>query len=255
MVQEKDSLTLLNPDIQQCPYHAYKTLRNEHPVYLDPATGFHIISRFEDIKTVLKNPDIFGNTPMMESTLVAQNIRKRLRDNEIYKAKGWVPGLSLPFRDEPEHKQMRAVFDKAFRHSRVMEMDGFIRSCTETLFDGFIDDGTCDWVREFAIPLPLIVICHQMGAPKEDIWKIKDWTEAIFHRIGMMQPDEENLAALAKIIEAQHYFQPMFERLRETPNDSFLSDLVNTVIEGRGLVAALALGAEGINMRIRVSRS
>ena len=234
MVKAKDSLTLLDPDVQQCPYHTYKTLREEHPVYMDPATGFHIVSRFEDVKTVLKNPEIFGSSPMMESALVTKNIRKRMRDNEIFEARGWVPGRSLPFRDEPEHKQMRAVFDKAFRHSRVMELDGFIQNCTESLFNAFLDKGTCDWVRDFAIPLPLIVICHQMGAPKEDIWQIKDWTEAFFHRIGMMQPEEENLAALDKIIEAQHYFQPMFERLRETPNDSFLSDLVNTVIEAWG---------------------
>ena len=50
----------------------------------------------------------------------------------------------------------------------------------------------------------------------------------------MMQPEDEDLVALDKIIEAQHYFQPMFERLRQTPNDSFLSDLVNTVIQAWG---------------------
>ena len=54
LVQDKDSITLLDKDVQQCPYHANKKLREEHPVYLDPATGFHIISRFEDIKRVLK---------------------------------------------------------------------------------------------------------------------------------------------------------------------------------------------------------
>ena len=31
-------------------------------------------------------------------------------------------------------------------------------------------------------------------------------------------------------IEAQHYFQPIFERLRREPDDTLLSDLVNTVI-------------------------
>jgi cytochrome P450 len=31
-------------------------------------------------------------------------------------------------------------------------------------------------------------------------------------------------------IEAQHYFQPIFERLRRQPEDNLLSDLVNTVI-------------------------
>ena len=44
LVQDKDSITLLDKDVQQCPYRAYKKLREEHPVYLDPATGFHIIS-------------------------------------------------------------------------------------------------------------------------------------------------------------------------------------------------------------------
>lgn len=234
MRQVKDILTLLDLDVQQCPYPAYKELRDEKPVYLDPRTGFHIISRYEDVKAVLKNPETFGSAPMMESALVVDNIRKRVRDNEIYEAKGWVPGRSLPFRDEPEHKQMRTVFDTAFRHSRVKEIDGFIQQTAEKLVDDFIAQGSCDWVRDFAIPLPLIVICHQMGVPKEDVWKIKGWTDAFFHRIGMMQPEEEDLSSLDKIIEAQHYFQPLFERLRETPNDSFLSDLVNTVIEAWG---------------------
>lgn len=35
-------------------------------------------------------------------------------------------------------------------------------------------------------------------------------------------------------IEAQHYFQPIFERLRAEPDGSLISVLVNTVIEGWG---------------------
>jgi cytochrome P450 len=35
-------------------------------------------------------------------------------------------------------------------------------------------------------------------------------------------------------IEAQHYFQPIFERLRKEPDGSLISVLVNTVIEGWG---------------------
>ena len=31
---------LTDSNIQQCPYGAYKTLRNEAPVYQDPKTGF-----------------------------------------------------------------------------------------------------------------------------------------------------------------------------------------------------------------------
>jgi hypothetical protein len=31
---------LTDNNIQQCPYTAYKTLRDESPVYKDPKTGF-----------------------------------------------------------------------------------------------------------------------------------------------------------------------------------------------------------------------
>ena len=234
MSTQENKLTFLDADVQRCPYTAYRELQEKSPVYKDPKTGFYIVTRFEDVKTVLKNPDIFGSSPMMESALVTDNVRKRARDNEIYASKGWVPGRPLPFRDEPEHREMRAVFNKAFRPSRVKDLDGFIQETAERLIDKFIDKGGCDWIQDFAVPLPLMVICHQLGAPEKDIWKIKEWTEAFFHRIGLMLPENEELDALDKIIEAQHYFQPIFERLRETPNDSFLSDLVHTVIEEWG---------------------
>jgi cytochrome P450 len=69
-----------------------------------------------------------------------------------------------------------------------------------------------------------------MGANPDDIWQIKEWTEAFFHRISLMQSEEAELISVRKEIEAQHYFQPIFERLREKPDDSLLSALVNTVI-------------------------
>lgn len=49
-----------------------------------------------------------------------------------------------------------------------------------------------------------------------------------------MQSEEDVLVSVRKEIEAQHYFQPIFERLRQKPDDSLLSALVNTVIEDWG---------------------
>ena len=41
-------INLFDVKTQQCPYEAYKTLRNEAPVYQCPATGMYVITRFED---------------------------------------------------------------------------------------------------------------------------------------------------------------------------------------------------------------
>lgn len=85
-------------------------------------------------------------------------------------------------------------------------------------------------MQQFAVPLPLIVIGHQVGVPEADIWQIKKWTDAWVQRLGMMQTEDEERWSVEMEIEAQHYFQPIFERLRKTPDDSLLSEMVNRVI-------------------------
>ena len=148
----------------------------------------------------------------------------------LYEEKGWVPAPTLAGRDEPEHGQMRRLFDHAFRPSRIKELDPFIESLAHRLIDDFLEAGECDWVHQFAVPLPLIVIGKQMGAEEADIWRIKAWTDAWVQRLGMMQTDDEAIWSTEMEIEAQHYFQPIFERVRQEPNDTLLSDIVNTVI-------------------------
>jgi len=83
------------------------------------------------------------------------------------------------------------------------------------LIDGFINDGHCDWVRQFAVPMPLIVIIRQAGAREEDMVRIKGWTDSWVKRLGFMQTEEEQLHSVEMEIEQQHYFQPIFDRLRK----------------------------------------
>ena len=137
-------------------------------------------------------------------------------------------------RDSPEHRQLRKLFQHAFRPSRIDALESEIRDLAHTLIDGFVEEGRCDWVRQFAVPLPLIVIGRQMGAEESDIWRIKAWTDAWVQRLGMMQTEEEAIRSTQMEVEAQKYFQPIFERLRVQPDDTLLSDLVNTEVPGWG---------------------
>jgi len=219
-----DEISFFDPTINDCPYHAYQTLRDEAPVWFDERLKGYVVTRHEDVVAVLRDVERFPSS---------QPGRRRTRSEvvqKMYEEKGWVPGPTLAGRDDPEHKQMRALFDHAFRPKRIRQLEPQIESLAYELIDAFIDDGECDWVKQFAVPLPLLIIGMQMGADPNDIWQIKAWTDAWVQRLGLMQTPEEVIWSTDMEIEAQHYFQPIFDRLREEPDDTLLSDLVNTPI-------------------------
>ncbi|HAU22120.1 MAG TPA: cytochrome P450, partial [Erythrobacter sp.] len=172
-----------------------------------------------------------ADTPFRAS---AGNIERGMMVAARFQEKGWLPAPTLNGRDDPEHKQMRAMFNQAFKPSKIKEIDPKVETLAYDLIDEFIDEGKCEWVRQFCVPLPLYIIGEQMGARKEDIWRIKSWTEAFFHRISLMLPEDQHMEMVDREIEAQHYFQPIFDRLRKNPDDSLISTLVNTVIEEWG---------------------
>jgi len=226
-------VNLFDAEVQRCPYPAYQQLRDEAPVFKCPATGMFVVTRFDDVRTVLTDATNFVNDASLR--MASRPVTDRQKAViELFETEGWLPAPTLAGRDNPEHKEMRAIFNQAFRPKVVNRLDPEVRDLAYELINDFIDDGHCEFVRQFAIPLPLVIIGRQMGADPADIWKIKEWTEAFFHRIGMMLDPAQELDTVRKEIEAQHYFQPIFERLRKEPNNTLLSELVNTVIKEWG---------------------
>jgi cytochrome P450 len=214
-------IDFFDASVNDCPYHAYRTMRDEAPVWFDERLqGWHV-TRHDDVRSVLTDTERFVS---------GGRRRSRPEIRRLYEERGWVPARTLGGRDDPEHRQMRALFDHAFRPKQISRLEPQIERLAHELIDGFAEAGECDWVRQFAVPLPLIVIGVQMGADPDDVWRIKAWTDAWVQRLGLMQTPDEVIRSTEMEIDAQHYFQPIFERLRATPDDTLLSDLVNTPI-------------------------
>ena len=225
-------LTLTDTEVLECPYPAYALLREQAPVYQDPVTGIYVVTRYSDQRKIALDYENFSNVrPSNDHANLKGNARAAY---ERFREKGWVPGTSLAARDDPDHKQMRSIFDQAFRPKRIKEIDEDVEALAYELIEDFIDDGHCDYVRQFAVPLPLFIICKQMGADMNDVWQIKKWTEAWIKGLSIGLTKEEVLHYTDLEIEAQHYFQPVFDKLRQTPDDTLLSDLVNLEVPGWG---------------------
>jgi len=103
-------------------------------------------------------------------------------------------------------------------------------------------------VKQFAVPLPLIIIGVQMGAKEEDIWQIKAWTDAWVQRLGLMP---------SRWREA-HLLDQLHKRRLELEAKGFFSEnAVLAAVEGggTGLGGAVLIAADipllfGINLRL-----
>ena len=128
-----------------------------------------------------------------------------------------MPAPSLDARDDPNHLQMRKLFDEAFRPAAIRELDPYVEEVAYRLVDDFIGDGRCEWVSQLAIPLPLYVIGRQVGVPDEDLPQIKVWTDAWIKRMGLMQTHEEMRWSVEMEIEGAALLP---EALRQAPRAS-----------------------------------
>ncbi len=229
-----EGVTLADVEVLECPYPTYAYLREHAPVYQDPLTGMYVVTRYEDQRQIALDYDNFSNwRPSNDHANLTGNARLAY---ERFLENGWVPGESLAARDDPEHKQMRSIFDHAFRPKRINAIDHEVEALAYELIDDVVagQDGVCEFVSQFAVPLPLIIICRQMGADMEDVWQIKKWTDAWIRGVGFGLSAEDVLKYTDLEIQAQHYFQAIFDKLRRTPDDSLLSDLVNMEVPGWG---------------------
>ena len=121
----EEEIDLTNSEIQQCPYDAYKKLREEAPVYQDPKTGFFIITRYDDVRNVLRDTENFKNSlgaagQKADANINSDHVKKGIK---LFNDKGWVPAPTLAGRDDPNHKEMRSIFDQAFRPSKIKELE------------------------------------------------------------------------------------------------------------------------------------
>ncbi len=225
-----EEYSLTDPAVQECPYDFYAAMRREAPVYRMPETGFYIVSRYEDLQRVLRDTTTFSN-----SAQVAQ--RRQIGETNptvgrMYETEGWVPTPSLQRTDPPAHTRYRQPIDRTFSASRVREMTPYIDGIVADLVDDLIAEhnkkGKVDFVRFFAIPLPCRVIADQFGVPRDDVPKLKLWSDALMDSFGMMMEPEREIEVARLILEAQQYFAAAFEDRRTNPRDDMLSDLVRT---------------------------
>lgn len=207
---------LFTAGFTQNPYPSYSKLREMDPIHYvrfpDGQRGW-LVTGFEEGAAVLKD----GRFSKDYSKLYG----------------GSMEGMSvftqnMLFSDPPDHKRLRGLAQKAFTPKMISGMRGRIQEITDELLDKIEGKNNVNLIDEFAFPLPIIVICEILGVPSEDRDKFRLWSNSLIEGTS----GEIGVSVYQHMNRFIQYLGEWFQKVRENPDGSLISKLIETEEEG-----------------------
>jgi cytochrome P450 family 142 subfamily A polypeptide 1 len=195
------------------PHPAFAWMRRHEPLYRD-VNGLWGVTLHEDIMALSKDPRTFIN---------GQGMRPDAP-----------PMPMMIAMDAPEHTLRRNLVSKGFTPRRVAEMEPEIRRICTGILDGIAERGECDFVRDVAAPLPMIVIGDLLGVRPEDRDDLLRWSDVMLSAVGSPEPGMLEKAGQA-MAEYTAYHRAVVAERRRHPSDDLMSVLVEAEVDGKRL--------------------
>lgn len=221
---------LADPVMFSNPFPRYAELRRHAPVsrvrhnVMLRGEAF-LISRYDDVMQVHTDPRL--STDLLTHVRGARVIRYAPRILRVLTD-------TMVFKDDPDHKRLRGLVNKAFTPKRVQAMSDHVEAVVAELVDGLAGRGTVDLVREFNVPLPLRVISEMMGVSAEDRADFHRWTEELTEAVG----DGGTIPILRALPDGRRMMK-MFDRMAAErladADDGLISAVVRAQEDGDSL--------------------
>jgi cytochrome P450 len=202
----------MDPSIWQDPYPHYRLVRDSAPVYFVETRDFWLVSRYDDIRTALRDCAQFSSDVGVFQTVFAAAPPKpgSLREAQLGMGRESSPRSSMIMMDPPDHRRLRNELAPSFRQPALAELEQTIVQLCAELVDRVLEagaSGDADIMRDLAIPLPLNVASALLGIPASDHEYISDLTRQFVALIGGSidpegpKPSPEVMPALAGYVE------------------------------------------------------
>ena len=219
--------SMTDPEVMQNPFPFYQWAHANAPVVELPGTGMKIIMSYEMCAEATSRVEEFSNN----FTAVLSGAMSMDPDVEAILEQGWPQVDTLLTADPPVHTRFRKLVNLAFSMPRVNAIEADIRAKVISLIDGFADRGECEFLGDFAVPLPVSMIAKQIGLD-DQLEQVKKWSDSAVDQLSQMITKEREIECARNGIEFQHVVKAKIDERRAHGGDDLLNDLVQARIEG-----------------------
>ncbi|HLG00989.1 MAG TPA: cytochrome P450 [Acidimicrobiia bacterium] len=192
---------------------AYAWMRRHESVFFDEANDLWALATYDLVLGAERDPETFSN------------------------AGGSRPDTGpLPWMidlDGADHRRRRRLVSAAFTPGQVRAKEATIRAIADHLIDRVCEAGSCDFVRDLAAPLPMIVIGDMLGVPATDRDTLLRWSDDL---LATLSGDPATIERAANAFtEYSEYAHRTIASRRAQPLDDLFSVLTHAEIDGERL--------------------
>lgn len=202
------------------PYSFYAVARREEPIFFSDVLKMWIVTRYDDVHSVLKEPKLFSSKDSIKSI-------DSLCPEALAVLRTGVP--QVPFiinSDPPEHSRWRRVINRAFSGARMQALEPQIRTITQSLLDALAPQGRAEVISELAFPLPLRVIARLCAVDDSHIENLKRWGQDFLALMSSFMSPERQVAVAQSVVEYQYFLREHIARKRMNPGEDITSALI-----------------------------
>jgi cytochrome P450 len=210
---------------QGFPHDFFRHLRAEDPVFWHEPTehtpggeGFWVVSRYDDIEHVFRNPDLFSSEKGPDRPYAGT----QLMDDKY-------AGQMMIMTDNPKHARLRALVTSGFTPATLAKLEQDVCDLSAEILDAVADEECFDFVDKVAKELPLQVICAMVGVPREDRGQLIEWLD-----LGVSTPSEAIIAA-EYFRKVRDYGRALIQEKKRNPANDILSNVIQAQIDGESL--------------------
>lgn len=199
--------SVFSSEYETNPVPTFKVLREESPVHYDEEVDAYLISRYEDVKYVLKNNDIFTTKTL------ATRAEPVMKDRVLAQMKGH------------EHKGKKAAILKGMTGKYLEKLIPIIKKRTNDIIDQNINDQKeLDIVNDFGKVFAVQSSMDLLGINVNDSEKIRGWHNGIAKFITSFNlSDEEIKHSLYCSDKLEEYLMPLIKERRNSEADDLIS--------------------------------
>jgi cytochrome P450 len=159
-----------NPEVMRNPYPYFAEMREKAPLYYEAKMQAHVLTRYEDVSYVLKNPALFSSSMVRIAGRLQNERSKEMELGDVD---------SLLTSDPPVHTRLRGKLNRSFTPKQINALEPRVRELSRALVAEMTASPEFEFMSGLASPLPVTIIAEMLGVDISRRRDFKRWSDSI----------------------------------------------------------------------------